>query len=110
MSKWIKKGDTVLVIAGNDRGKSGEVILRKEDRVIVQGVNIRKKHAKRQQKMPGTGILEMEMPIHISNVSLMSASGKAVRPKVRLNKDGSKELIYIDGDKEVLLRQVGKLK
>ncbi|MES2122394.1 MAG: 50S ribosomal protein L24 [Chlamydiota bacterium] len=110
MSKWIKKGDKVLVIAGNDRGKTGEVIRRSAERVIVQGVNIRKKHAKRQQKMPGAEILEMEMPIHISNVSLMNAGGKPVKAKVRMTPNGIKELIYIDGGKEVLIRQVGKQK
>ena len=52
MSKWIRKGDKVVVTSGNDKGKTGEVILRKEDRVVVQGVNIRKKHVKRQQKTP----------------------------------------------------------
>ena len=108
MSKWIRKGDKVIVIAGNDKGKSGEVISRSEDRVIVQGVNIRKKHAKRRDKAPGTGIHEMEMPFHISNVALCNADGKAVRPKVRVSKNGTKELFYLEGDKEVALRQVRK--
>lgn len=108
MSKWIRKGDKVIVIAGNDKGKSGEVISRSEDRVIVQGVNIRKKHAKRREKAPGTAILEMEMPFHISNVALCNSDGKAVRPKVRVNKNGTKELFYLEGDKEVALRQVRK--
>jgi large subunit ribosomal protein L24 len=46
MSKWIRKGDLVKVIAGNDKGKAGQVIARAEDRVLVQGINIRKKHMK----------------------------------------------------------------
>jgi large subunit ribosomal protein L24 len=108
MSKWIRKGDKVIVISGNEKGKSGEVISRKEDRVIVQGINIRKKHAKRQQKAPGAEILEMEMPFHISNVSLCNVEGEPVRPKVRTNKSGAKELYYLEGDKEVTLRQVRK--
>lgn len=108
MSKWIRKGDKVVVIAGNDRGKLGEVISRNENRVIVQGVNIRKKHAKRRQKMPGTEILEMEMPFHISNVALCGADGQSIKPQVRVNKDGAKELYYLEGDKEVALRQVRK--
>lgn len=108
MSKWIRKGDKVVVIAGNDKGKSGEVIARLEERVIVQGVNIRKKHAKRQQKAPGTEILEMEMPFHISNVALCNAEGKPVKPKVRMMSDGNKELFYLEGDKEVALRKVRK--
>ncbi len=108
MSKWIRKGDKVVVIAGNDKGKTGEVIARNDDRVIVQGVNIRKKHVKRQQKAPGAGIIEMEVPFHISNVALCNADGKAVKPKVRVNKNGAKELFYFEGDKEVALRQVRK--
>ena len=108
MSKWIRKGDKVIVIAGNDKGKSGEVISRSEDRVIVQGVNIRKKHAKRRTKAPGTAILEMEMPFHISNVALCNSDGKAVRPKVRVNSDGTKEIFYLEGGKEVALRKVRK--
>lgn len=108
MSKWIKKGDKVIVISGNDKGKSGEVILRKKDRLVIQGVNIRKKHAKRQQKTPGTEILEMEMPLNISKVALCNEEGKAIRPKVHVKKNGAKELYYLEGDKEITLRQVKK--
>jgi large subunit ribosomal protein L24 len=108
MSKWIRKGDKVVIISGNEKGKSGEVIVRREDRIIVQGVNIRKKHAKRRQKAPGAEILEMEVPFHISNASLCDAEGEPVKPKVRINKNGAKELYYLEGDKEVILRQVRK--
>lgn len=108
MSKWIKKGDKVVVIAGNEKGKTGEVILRKEDRVVIQGVNIRKKHAKRQQKAPGAEILEMEMPLNISKVALCNSDSKPIKAKVRVKKNGAKELYYLEGDKEVTLRQVRK--
>jgi large subunit ribosomal protein L24 len=108
MSKWIRKGDKVVVIAGNDKGKTGEVILRKEDRVVVQGINIRKKHAKRQQKAPGAEILEMEMPLNISKVALCNSDGKPVRAKVRISKNGAKELYYNESGKEVTLREVKK--
>lgn len=108
MSKWIRKGDKVVVITGNDRGRTGEVIARFEDRVIVQGVNIRKKHAKRKQKTPGTEILEMEMPFHISNVAHCNSEGRPIKAKVRVNKSGAKELYYLEGEKEVALRQVSK--
>lgn len=66
----IKKNDTVMVIAGNDRGKTGKVlkVFPKEFRVIVEGVNLRKRHTKPSQKNPQGGILEKEAPIHISNV------------------------------------------
>ncbi len=108
MSKWIRKGDKVVVIAGNEKGKSGEVIRRNEDRVLVQGINIRKKHAKRQQKAPGAEIIEMEVPLHVSNLALCNGDGKAVKAKVRTNKSGAKELYYLEGEKEVTLRQVRK--
>lgn len=108
MSKWIKKGEKVVVIAGNDKGKTGDVIRRDGDRVLIQGINIRKKHAKRKTKAPGAEILEIEVPIHISNVSLCNADGKPVRVKVRQSKDGAKELFYLDNGKEVSFRQVSK--
>ena len=108
MSRWIRKGDKVVVISGNEKGKTGEVIARNEDRIIVQGVNIRKKHAKRKQKAPGAEILEMEMSFHVSNAALCNEDGKPVKAKVRMNKDGSKELYYLEGGKEVALRQLRK--
>jgi|SRR6267154_2823912 large subunit ribosomal protein L24 len=109
MSKWIRKGDKVVIISGNEKGKSGEVINRKEDRVVIQGINIRKKHAKRRQKAPGAEILEMEMPLHISKVALCSMDGKPVRAKVRVSKkNGAKELYYLEGENEVTLRPVKK--
>ena len=111
MSKWIKKGDTVLVVAGNDKGKTGQVLRRTGDRVVVQNVNIRKKHQKRRDQNASSEIVSMEMPIHISNVSLCTEDGKKVKPKVRAGADGSKVLYYVDGDKEIELRTIkGKSK
>ena len=107
MSKWIKKGDKVVVIAGNDRGKTGEVVARQEDRVIVQGVNIRKKHAKRRAKTGAGEIHEIEMPIHISNVSLCNTEGRPVKARVRIS-GKNKELFYFEGDKQIAVRQVRK--
>jgi len=106
MSKWIKKGDKVVVIAGNEKGKTGEVLKRKEDRVVIQGVNIRKKHVKRRTRTATSEIMEIETPLHISNVSLCNAEGAPVKVKVRLAKDGTKELFYLDGKKEVLHRKI----
>ncbi|BDQ04380.1 50S ribosomal protein L24 [Ignavibacterium sp.] len=69
----IKKNDTVMVIAGNDRGKTGKVlkVFPKESRVIVEGINLRKRHTKPSQRNPQGGILEKETPIHISNVMII---------------------------------------
>ena len=66
----IKKGDKVIVVTGRDKGKTGEVmqVLRSDDRVLVQGVNIIKRHSRPTQVSPG-GIIEKEAPVHISNVA-----------------------------------------
>ena len=71
MAKFkIKKGDKVVVITGSDRGKTGEVlrVLRSEMRVLVQGVNMMKRHTRQSPGEPG-GIIEREAPVHISNVA-----------------------------------------
>jgi large subunit ribosomal protein L24 len=107
MSKWIKKGDKVVVIAGNDQGKVGEVVARQGERVIIQGINIRKKHAKRRAKVGAGEIHEIEMPIHISNVSFCDSDGKPVKVRVR-DDDTAKEIYFLEGDKEITLRQVRK--
>lgn len=107
--KWIRKGDKVAVIAGNEKGQSGTVLRRAGDRVIIEGLNIRKKHVKQQQKMQ-PGIVEMEGPIHISNVSYCNNDGKPVKVKVKSGKDGAKELVFQDGGKEVVYREVKKKK
>lgn len=69
----IHKNDNIMVIAGNDRGKSGKVlkVFPSEFKVIVEGINIRKRHTKPSQKNPQGGILEKEAPIHVSNVMLI---------------------------------------
>ncbi|MBX9922596.1 MAG: 50S ribosomal protein L24 [Rhabdochlamydiaceae bacterium] len=104
MSKWIKKGDVVTVTAGNYAGKVGEVLSRTEDRVVVQGVNIRKKHVKRRAESGPGEIMERERPIHISNVSVCNAQGKPVRLKAK-SVEGKKQIYYTDGTNEVVHRQ-----
>ncbi|MEN9344319.1 MAG: ribosomal protein [Chlamydiota bacterium] len=108
MSKWIKKGDKVVVISGNEKGKVGNVVQKSADRVVIQGVNIRKKHAKRKQKSPGAEILEMEMPLALCKVALCNADGKPVKAKIRISDAGVKELYYLEEGKPVVLRQVSK--
>ena len=107
MSKWIKKGDKVLVTAGNERGRSGTVLRRKGDAVVIQGMNIRKKHAKRRTQTQTPSIIEIEMPIHVSNVCLCDDDGKRVRVKARRTKKET-ELFYMQGEKEVVLRTLRK--
>jgi large subunit ribosomal protein L24 len=73
MKTRLKKGDKVKVISGNHKGKEGKIlkIFRDKDRLIVEGVNIIKKHTKPTQKNPQGGISQREAPIHMSNVMLM---------------------------------------
>jgi large subunit ribosomal protein L24 len=94
----IVKGDRVKVIRGNDRDKEGTVleVLTAEDRVIVEGVNVRKKHQRPSQMNPDGGIISMERPIHISNVMLVDpTSGEASRVRIRMEDDGRKERIAV---------------
>ena len=99
----IKKGDTVYVNAGNDKGKTGKVLSvnPSKDRVIVEGVNMVKKHTKPNSKQPQGGIVEKEAGIHISNLQLIDPkSGKATRvgykfvdgKKVRYAKKSGEEI------------------
>lgn len=110
MSKWIKKGDRVLVIAGNDRGKAGEVLSRSEDRVLIQGINVRKKHLKRTQQTQGGRIVEMEVPIHISNVCLCDKDGNRLKLHVKHEKTGQRDLVHKRGAKGTVHRSVKKVK
>ena len=87
----IKKGDSVQIITGNDAGKTGRVIkvFLDKDRVVVEGVNIVKKHARPTQDNPQGGIIEKEATIHISNVMMVSG-GKPTRVGYKILEDGRK--------------------
>ncbi len=92
MASKIKKGDTVVVLRGRERGKTGEVlkVLREENRVIVKDVNLVKKHVKEIPNVREGGIYEIEAPIHISNVMLVCPKcGKPARVGFRIVQDGS---------------------
>lgn len=108
MSKWIRKGGKVLVVAGNNKGKTGEVLSRNGDKVIIQDVNMRKKHLKKTQEAPGGRIIEMEMPIHVSNLCLCDKEGNPLKVRCRTNKEGSRELIYGKSGQETVYRSVKK--
>lgn len=88
----IKKGDQVIVITGRDKGKKGEILrsIPEENRVVVAGINVVKKHAKPTQASAG-GIESKELSIHVSNVALVDPkSGKPSRVGYKLGKDGKK--------------------
>lgn len=108
MSKWIRKGDRVLVVAGNNKGKAGEVLSRKDDLVIVQDVNMRKKHLKKTQEAPTGRIIEMEMPLHVSNVKLCDKEGNPLKVRTRTGKEGTRELVYNTAGTDVVYRSVKK--
>lgn len=80
MKSNIKKGDTVIVLTGDDKGKKGRVaeVIREKSRVIVEGVNVNSKHTKPNAQNPQGGIIKTEGGIHVSNVALMS-DGAATR-------------------------------
>ncbi len=89
----VKKNDTVMVITGKDKGKKGRIIAAypRENRVLVEGVNMVKKHAKPSQENQQGGILNQEAPIHASNVMLIDPrSGKPTRIGYQVGDNGSK--------------------
>ena len=94
----VVRGDEVLVVRGDDKGKRGEVlrVFPKKGRVMVKGVNIVKKHRKARTAEEQSGIIEMEAPIHASNVMLIDPkSGEPTRTRMRLDEDGTKERIAV---------------
>lgn len=92
MSAKIKKGDRVVVLAGKDKGRTGAVlkVLPKENRVVVEGLNMVQRHTRPTQMDPQGGIKHKEAGIHISNVAVADSNGKPTRVGFR-----------VDGDKKV---------
>ena len=105
MSKLhIKKGDTVIVIAGADKGKTGKVlkVLVEKNRALVEGVNMVSKSTKPSAQNPQGGIVKQEAPIHISNLSLVDPkSGKATRVGIKVTEDGKKVRIAKKSGEEI---------
>ena len=87
----IKKGDTVQIISGNEAGKSGRIIkvFRTKNKIVVEGLNMVKKHARPTQENPQGGIIQKEAAIHISNVMFI-AGGKPTRIGYKTLEDGRK--------------------
>lgn len=98
MKLKIKKGDTVAVITGNDKGSTGRVLEvdSKKMRILVEGISIRKKHSRPSANNQQGGIVSKEMPIHYSNVQLVDSDGKPTRVSVKsLEKGGEKSSVRI---------------
>ncbi|MBL8542994.1 MAG: 50S ribosomal protein L24 [Hyphomonadaceae bacterium] len=93
MAARIRKDDTVIVIAGKDKGRSGRVlkVLPKEERVVVEGLNLVKRHTAPNMANPEGGVIAKEVSLHISNVALRDPkTGKATRVGFKVNDKGQK--------------------
>ena len=92
MAAKIKKGDRVILLTGKDKGRQGAVlkILRKDNRVVVEGLNMVQRHTRPSQADPQGGIKHKEASLHLSNVAIVDSNGKATRVGFR-----------VDGDKKV---------
>ena len=97
MPRHIRKGDMVIVTAGSDKGRQGRVlrVITDKDRVVVEGINVHRKHRPRQNNPQG-GAVDRELPIHISNVSPV-VDGKPTRVRFENRKDGSKVRVAAKG-------------
>ena len=96
MSLRIRKGDKVKILAGKDRGKTGKVlhVYPKKDRALVEGINFVKKHMRKSQQNPQGAVVQKELPIHISNLSLLDpVSNKTTRINTLVAGDGSKQRV-----------------
>ena len=94
MAARIRKGDRVVVIAGKDKGRTGEVIrvIPAEDRAVVRGINVARRHQRQTARDQG-GIVSKEMPIHLSNIAIAAPSdGKPTKIAFRRDKDGVKRV------------------
>jgi large subunit ribosomal protein L24 len=102
MAAKIKKGDRVVLLAGKDKGQQGRVVkvMPKDERVVVEGLNIAKRHTKPTQSDPQGGIKNKEMPVHVSNVAIVDSAGKPTRVGFRM--DGDKKVRFAKTNGEVI--------
>ncbi|HEY9217276.1 MAG TPA: 50S ribosomal protein L24 [Phenylobacterium sp.] len=102
MSAKVKKGDRVVVLAGKDKGRTGRVlkVMPKEERVLVEGLNMVQRHTKPTQGDPQGGIKTKEAPLHVSNVAVADASGKPTR--VGFREEGGKKVRFAKTTGEVI--------
>ena len=104
MAARIRKGDTVVVISGKDKGKTGKIqrVLREDDRVLVEGINLVKRHMRPTPRNPSGGILEREQPIHASKVMPVDPeSGKGTRVRTKTLENGKKVRIAAKSGAEI---------
>jgi large subunit ribosomal protein L24 len=110
MAKHVKKGDTVQIIAGVNKGATGKVmrVITDKDRVLVEGVNMAFKHVKPSQQNPQGGRIRVERPIHISNVLPVGGKGKGARVRFSTDARGNKKRVTVDGTEIGTVRRAGK--
>ncbi len=92
----LRKGDEVMVVSGEDRGKRGKIlrVLRDKNRVVVEGVSFIRRHTRPSQSNPQGGIVEREAPIHASNVMVVDPkSGRPTRVGARVHEDGTRDRV-----------------
>lgn len=106
----IRKGDRVLAISGNDEGRIGTVLKRVGDKAIVEGLNVRKKTMKKSEQAPKGRIIDVEAPIHVSNLKVCVEGDSPAKLRVRKNEDGDREFVYKQGGQELVYRSVKKPK
>ena len=99
----IKKGDSVFVRSGKDKGRTGTVlqVMPKDEKVLVQGINIAARHRKPTQANPQGGIDRREAPLHISKVGYAGADGKATRVRFETGKDGKKVRVAVKSGEKI---------
>jgi len=104
MKLHVKKGDTVLVLSGNDKGKQGKVMSVdvRSQRAIVEGVRIISKHTRPNAEHPQGGIIKQEAPIHISNLMVVDKSGKPTRVGHKKDEKTGKSIRYSKKTGEII--------
>ena len=102
MAAKIRKGDRVVVLTGKDKGKQGSVqkVFPKEQRVLVQGLNMVQRHTRPSQTDPQGGVKNKEAPIHVSNVAIVDSAGKPTRVGFRV--EGDKKVRFAKSNGEVI--------
>lgn len=111
MAMHIKKDDMVQVIAGDHKGTTGKVlrVMQDENKVIIQGINLAKKHVKPSRKSPSGGRINIEQPIHVSNVlPINPKTSKASRVHFEIGSNGGKLRVAEDGTKISVIRHPKK--
>lgn len=111
MAIHVKKGDTVQIIAGVNKGATGKVmrVIPDKDRVLVEGVNLAHKHVRPSQRNPQGGRIRVERPIHISNVQPVNPkSNKGSRVRFSTDAKGNKKRLAVDGTEIGTIRRAGK--